>query len=134
MALRLARQQSGRDGEDIAVAYLNRQGYRVVTRNWRPSKSGLRGEIDIIAWHANSTGRVLCFVEVKTRTSAEGGSPQEAVTSHKQLQLSRLANAYVSHTRPGEVNCRFDVVEVWLLEGEPLPRVALHQNAFDFRA
>lgn len=132
MALRLARQQSGRSGEDIAIAYLERQGYRVVARNWRPAKAGLRGEVDVIAWHSSSVGPVLCFVEVKTRTSPEGGSPQEAVTPAKQRQLCKLANAYVSHARPGEVLCRFDVVEVWLLDGEPLPRVALHQNAFEY--
>jgi putative endonuclease len=123
------RQQRGREGEDAAVRYLESRGYRIVARNWRPGTksggAGLRGEIDIIAWQ----GRVLCFVEVKARSSSEFGAPQEAITPSKQRQLSRLANAYVSFHRL-DVSCRFDVVEVWL--SSAAPRVQLHQNAFDY--
>ena len=124
--------QRGQAGEDAAVCYLEARGYRVIARNWRPGKESsgaLRGEVDCIAWH----GTVLCFVEVKARTSTQRGAPQEAVNPAKQRQLSHLANAYISLHRLADTPCRFDVVEVLLLaDGEP-PRVALRQNAFDYR-
>jgi putative endonuclease len=121
----------GQAGEDIAVRYLEAHGYRVLARNWRPAKessSALRGEVDCIAWH----GTTLCFVEVKARTSMVRGAPQQAVNSTKQRQLSHLANAYVSLHRLVDTPCRFDVVEVLLPIGTAPPRVALHQNAFDY--
>ena len=124
-------QRRGQTGEDAAVLYLQARGYKVVVRNWRPAKeasSVLRGEIDCIAWH----GKTLVFVEVKARTSNQQGTPQEAVTPAKQRQLSRLANAYISYQRLPDTPCRFDVVEVWLAAGDEAPRLALHQNAFDY--
>ena len=124
------RQKRGQTGEDAAAMQLQKAGYRIVARNWRPgSKSGgtgMRGEIDIIAWH----GKILCFIEVKTRSSTNFGAPQEAVNRAKQRQISRLANAYVSFHRL-DVSCRFDVAEVWLSPDAP-PRIAFHQNAFDY--
>ncbi|MDQ3815347.1 MAG: YraN family protein [Armatimonadota bacterium] len=126
------RQQRGQAGEDAAARFLQARGYRIIARNWRPGKESsgaLRGEVDCIAWH----GQILCFVEVKARTSNERGAPQEAVTSAKQRQLSRLANAYLSIHRLADTPCRFDVVEVWLSpDNATQPRVALHQNAFDY--
>ena len=126
------RQQRGQEGEETAVAFLKARGYRVIARNWRPGKESsgaLRGEVDCIAWH----GPTLCFVEVKARTSHERGAPQEAVHASKQRQLSRLANAYLSIHRLPDTPCRFDVVEVWLSPDESTPpRLALHQNAFDY--
>jgi putative endonuclease len=123
------RQSRGQAGEDAAVRHLQKRGYRVVTRNWRPGNA-MRGEIDCIAYQ----GRVLCFVEVKARTSNDRGAPQEAVTRTKQRQISRLANAYISIHCLGEVPCRFDVVEVWLSgpESNVAPRISLCQNAFDY--
>jgi putative endonuclease len=123
------RQRRGQAGEDAAVTYLQSRGYRIVARNWRPGNA-VRGEVDCIAYQ----GAVLCFIEVKTRSSNDRGAPQEAVTRGKQRQLSRLANAFISRHRLDDVPCRFDVVEVWL-SGESdgrAPRLALRQNAFDY--
>jgi putative endonuclease len=130
------RQERGQTGEDAAVRHVEALGYRIVARNWRPGAKGnpksnargggMRGEVDIIAWH----GKTLCFIEVKARSSNNYGAPQESVTPAKQRQLSRLANAYVSYHRL-DVPCRFDVVEVWL-SPNAAPRLKLHQNAFDY--
>ena len=122
------RQERGRDGEDIAVDLLQSRGYRVVQRNWRPG-GGMRGELDIIAWH----DRTLCFVEVKARSSRASNLPQESVTLSKQMQISRLANLYTSQRGLDDIDFRFDVVEVWLFDDGQKPRVALHQNAFPYR-
>ncbi|HEX9996945.1 MAG TPA: YraN family protein [Abditibacterium sp.] len=123
------RQQQGRDGEAIAVAFLVLKGAHILARNWRPARKGMRGEIDIIA----QIGEFLCFVEVKTRANDEMGAPQEAVGTSKQKQISRLALAYLSEQNSAEIPCRFDVIEVWLVPGQK-PRVAWIENAFDFQA
>jgi putative endonuclease len=87
------RRALGRLGEDLAVAYLARQGCDIVTRNWRTRS----GELDIVA----RDGDWLVFVEVRTRRIGSGasvpalGSPEESVTPRKQLQLVALADAYL---------------------------------------
>jgi putative endonuclease len=124
------RQTLGREGEDLAAAHLAGEGYALVARNWRPSGGegrALRGEIDCIAWE----GRVLCFIEVKTRSGSSHGAPQEAVNRTKQRQISRLANAYISLHRHDDIPCRFDVIEVHIFQGQS-PRLTLHRNAFDY--
>lgn len=138
----LNNQPLGEQGEDEAVRFLEARGFRVVERNWRPGKvrdsnkrdgkadGAMRGEIDCIAWH----GAILCFIEVKTRSSNERGAPQESVTRSKQRQISRLANSYVSVQQLHETPCRFDVVEVWMGANEQQPRLQLHINAFDYQA
>ena len=122
------RQKQGRDGEDIAVAFLRVKGAQILARNWRPSQKGVRGEIDILA----QIGEFLCFVEVKTRASDQMGAPQEAVGQSKQKQISRLALAYLSTQKNSEIPCRFDVIEVWIVPDQK-PRVAWIENAFDFQ-
>src|SRR5689334_1782733 len=77
----------GQRGERAAARYLKRLGYTIVARG---AKHG-RGELDIVA----VDGRTVVFVEVKTRTSDQSGTPAEAVDRDKQLKLSRLALAYL---------------------------------------
>ena len=142
---RLTAKQSGQFGEDAAAAFLQQNGYKIIERNWRPGNA-LRGEIDAIAWARDARGRnVLCFVEVKTRSSRlssslqekqpplrETAAPQEAVTISKQRQIARLANAYVSIHRLDNVACRFDVVEV-RLDRHRTALCNLCVNAFDYQ-
>lgn len=119
-------------GEEAAAQYLVQQGYRIVERNWRPGNY-LRGEIDCIAWHHDQRNvKILCFIEVKTRSSNRMGTPQSAVNFTKQRQISALANAFISGRRWHDVPCRFDVIEVWL-PPNGTPTIALHQNAFDYQ-
>lgn len=111
---------TGRNGEELAVRYLEEQGYAIVARNYR-----LRmGEIDIIA----RDGEFLVFVEVKTRRSSRYGSPFEAVDFHKQQQIIRVARMYL--TRHGGDNCavRFDVVAVYF--AGRTPTIELLKDAF----
>lgn len=98
----------GRQGEDAAARYLEKRGYRIIARNYRP---GRLGEIDIIAGKAELT----VFVEVKTRRSRSFGMPQEAVNGRKAARLRALAAAYlVSHTARPSRNYRFDVIAIEL--------------------
>jgi len=121
------RHQRGRDGESISVAFLQFKGAQIVVRNWRP-KSKIRGEIDIVALEEEC----LCFVEVKTRSSVDFGEPQDAVNLTKQKQLAKLAAAFLSERELTDVSYRFDVIEVWLLEGQK-PRVNWIRDAFGAR-
>lgn len=94
----------GRKGEELAAAYLERNGYRILARNWRCP----RGEIDIIARDGNE----LVFVEVKTRRSPHFGPPAGAVDTAKQERLRLLARHYIFETGTTAPCYRFDVAEV----------------------
>jgi putative endonuclease len=80
------------------------RGYSIVARNERLQ----RGEIDLVV----RRGRVLVFVEVKTRQSLAAGEGYEAVDRAKQLQLVRLAGEYLArHRHGGEI--RYDVLSLF---------------------
>ena len=114
----------GRAAERLAVAFLQRQAYRIVAVNQRVG----RGELDIIA----RRGAVLAFVEVKARRTRTCGSPEDAVTPRKRRQIARLAALWLgSHPRAllGVSDVRFDIIAVDALV-QP-PRVRHLRAAFD---
>ena len=94
----------GKQGEDIALDFLKKQGYKILERNFRSKL----GELDIIAKDKNT----ICFVEVKARSSAEKGSGFDAITKDKQHKLSKLALAYLKGNNLLKEPARFDVVSV----------------------
>ena len=98
---------TGKWGERLAAWYLFCHGCRILERNYR---SG-RYEIDIVA-RERRTG-TLVFVEVKTRSGTAFGLPRDAVTSKKQLFLTRAAQGYLKERRIPDAHTRFDVVEVY---------------------
>ena len=98
---------TGKRGERLAALYLFFHGYQILERNWRYG----RYEIDIVARERRSG--VLAFVEVKTRSRTDYGLPRDAVTSQKQLFLTRCAQGYLKATRDPDARTRFDVVEVY---------------------
>jgi len=116
--------KTGPQGEDIAVSFLEEQGYVVLVRNYRQRF----GEIDIVA----EDGGVLVFIEVKTRKNNRYGSPFEAVDSRKQKKLSMMAQDYISRNKMEDRAARFDVVAV-LLKKDSCPEVELIRDAFDFQ-
>jgi putative endonuclease len=120
----------GKHGEEVAQALLERAGYQIVDINVHfGAKSGLVGEIDIVAWE----GKTLAFVEVKTRLSGNE-LPLEAVTRHKQQQMTRLALAYVTEhglMDADDITLRFDVVALLLSpDGDFIRRKMLVRGAF----
>ena len=117
-----ARGEKGRRGEELAVQYLARHGYRIIQQNYRASC----GEVDIIAKDKDA----LVFVEVKTRTGSGFGSPAEAVTYRKRQQISKTALVYLSQHRLLNEPARFDVVSVLLSKGAE-PHIELITNAFE---
>lgn len=92
----------GAEGEARAARHLARQGYRIVARNVRAG--GV--EIDLVA----RRGRLIVFVEVKTRRSARFGPPELAVDPRKQARLVRGAGAWLAEHGRGVSRTRFDVV------------------------
>lgn len=117
------RRQTGIRGETLAYWYLRRQGYTVVSRNYRGRHTF--GEIDLIGWD----GDVLAFVEVKTRTTATGGPPERAVDAEKQQAVSRAARDFLSRRRLADVSYRFDVLALEAAPGA-VPVIRLHKGAF----
>jgi putative endonuclease len=91
-------------GEDAAVEYLGKKGYRILERNYRFE----RGEIDIIA----EEREVLVFVEVKARRSQAFGEPHEAVTARKQNQIRKVAEGYLFLHEINDKECRFDIIAI----------------------
>jgi putative endonuclease len=75
----------GERGEEAAFFFLRRNGFVVVARRWNDGP--LPGDIDLIAWQ----DEVLCFVEVKTRSSREVATASSAVDREKRKTLRRLA-------------------------------------------
>ncbi len=111
----------GKKGEEIAVKYLQKKGYRIVERGYRR----FRGELDIIALDR----AILVFVEVKTRAGTEFGLPEEAVIPAKQNQIRRIAQGYVTDRGLDDSNCRFDVLAV-LFDDEGKPLITHFEDAF----
>jgi len=117
-----SRQNLGQSGEDIAVEFLGKNGYRVLTRNYRCRL----GEIDIIA----KEGDTLVFIEVKTRKGEAYGSPAAAVTSKKQRQISRTAQYYLAEHNLFDAAARFDVVSL-VISPDQRTHIEIIADAFD---
>ena len=101
---RLTNRTAGAWGEDLALRYLIRRGYRLLARNYRKR----RGEIDLIVRDDDT----LVFVEVKLRRSTGFGGPLEAVTARKQATIRSLAEQYLAEDRPDYESLRFDVIGI----------------------
>ena len=99
----------GRRGEDAAAGILRRAGMSILDRNWREG----RLELDLVC----KDGDTVVFVEVKTRSTAERGGPEGALTQAKQRSLSRAAQAWLAAHEAWDAPCRFDVVALVARDG-----------------
>jgi len=116
----------GEWGEEQAARFLEKQGFRIIERNARPSR---RGELDLIA----TRGGALVFVEVKTRCNEKFGAPISSVGRAKRHALNRAAIRYLRRARWPKLVCRFDVVEVIGAPSSKTPPVIRHtESAFPF--
>jgi putative endonuclease len=97
---------TGRRGEEAAYFHLRRLGYTMVARNFRSPR--YRGEIDLIGWEKD----VLCFVEVKTRTTRDVKPGEAAVDRHKRREVAMVIREYLRRF-PLSCQWRFDVVSVY---------------------
>jgi|SRR5205814_7268247 len=113
--------QTGRRGEEDAYFYLRRHGYVMVARNFRSPNH--RGEIDLIGWHKD----ILCFVEVKTRTTRNVKPAQTAVDRDKRRELMAVAREYLRHL-PASCPWRLEVIAVYYDRQSNQPQIELFQN------
>jgi putative endonuclease len=118
-----AHQRTGRRGEEDAYFYLRRRGYTIIARNYRSPHH--RGELDLVGWHQD----VLCFIEVKTRTTHDVKPAEAAVDRQKQKELSMVARDFM-RLMPASCQWRFDVLSVYYDSGRSRPSFELFQNAF----
>ena len=122
-----AHQLVGIAGEEAAYFYLLRKGYTVVARRW--SAGNQPGDLDLVAWQ----GKLLCIIEVKTRTARDLTPAEAAIDLHKRNVLRRLARRYIRQL-PGETapEVRFDAISVYLEPGRAVE--FLHfESAFQWR-
>lgn len=96
-------QQFGKLGEDIAAEYLEKKGYKILTRNYRCG----RVELDIICEVNNE----IVFVEVKTRTSDLMAYPEQAVGKSKQRNIRLAAENFMEENQL-TLSARFDIIAV----------------------
>jgi putative endonuclease len=113
---------TGARGEEIAVKFLKKNGYKILQRNY----STKFGEIDVIGYDHGT----ISFVEVKARQSEEFGPPELAVTQTKKNHIIKTARKYITENKLEEISCRFDVVSVRLSSTDKSQEVRLLKNAF----
>lgn len=112
----------GKKGEDIAVAYLQKRGYKILEQRWHDHHM----EIDIIAFDEES--QELVSVEVKTRETDVFGSPEDAVDTKKIRRTVNATDFYIkSHNILFPV--RFDIFAIIIPQGGE-PKITHFKDAF----
>ncbi len=99
------RRQTGSQAENSACAFLESQGFTIVTRNF------LRrvGELDIVA----RAGELLVIAEVRTRASDQFGGAAASVGRAKQRRIASTAALLLQrHRELRQCRVRFDVIIV----------------------
>lgn len=107
----LQNKKLGREGELLALKYLQRNGYTILETNWRYGHK----EIDVIALDRDQ----IVFIEVKTRKNTNFGSPVEAVNMQKQRHLIDAAETYIIDNDI-DADARFDIISIIMGSGEPV--------------
>jgi putative endonuclease len=103
------RQVLGLEGERLAIAFLTSCGWSVEAHRFRLG----RHDIDLVV----RRGRLVAFVEVKTRRSLNYGSGLQAVSARKQRDIARVAQGWIlRYGRPGD-EYRFDLLVVQVAAG-----------------
>jgi putative endonuclease len=116
-----ARSRLGRSAEIAAAAALGKLGYHIVASNFRCR----HGEIDLIA----KEGGYLVFIEVRCKRNDSYGTPAESITPAKQRKISITAQHYLHAHNIKDIDCRFDVAAVTLVDGKL--SVDIIKNAFE---
>jgi putative endonuclease len=148
--------QTGRRGEEAAYFYLRSQGYTIIARNFRSPNH--RSELDLVGWvrnqdknkeKNNNAEDILCFIEVKTRTTRAVKPAEAAVDREKRDDLRHVVRDFMRQL-PGRLllgqplcgqtlrgrrlrgmpQARFDVLAVYYDRDPRHPTFELFQNAF----
>lgn len=115
-----SKKEVGNRGEDLAAQYLQIKGYQILARNWRQRT----GELDLVALRQG----VLVIGEVKSSRYAGEAHPEIRVDRRKQMQLARLARAYLAQNPATFHTVRFDVITIHAHQGREV--IEHYENAF----
>lgn len=111
----------GNDGEDLACAFLESKGWRILERNYFFKHA----EVDIIA-HDNTA---IVFVEVKLRANTKYGRPFEYVTEDKVKNVFKAAEAWINEHKKNDKPVRFDIIGI-VQKGNEAPQFNHIEDAF----
>jgi len=117
----MKREEVAKLGEELARRLLKKRGYRICETNFRCRV----GEIDIVAQQKD----YVVFIEVRTKSSSEFGTPEESITQRKKEKLVALALAYINAHQNLPPHWRIDVVAIELDQKGKAERIELIQNA-----
>jgi len=116
----MKRKQLGNLGEKLARDFLKKNGYHIRETNFKCPK----GEIDIVA----EKDDYLVFVEVRTKSSPEFGTPEESITRLKKEKMVASAFTYLSTHQDLPLQWRLDLVAIELDQESKAKRIELIQN------
>jgi len=117
------RQEVGKLGEKAAQKFLKKRGYRIRETGFRCR----HGEIDIIAQKKDC----LVFIEVRTKSNLDFGTPEESITRAKKEKLIASALTYTTTHQDLPPLWRIDVVAIELDEKGKPNRIELIENAIE---
>lgn len=112
--------ETGSNGEKIAENFLQTKGYNILHRNWKWEKK----EIDLVA----EKDGLLVFVEVKTRSAAYFGYPEDAVGPAKQDYLKTAAEEFL-YRYPQYQRIRFDIISI-ITQRDTIKEIVHFEDAF----
>jgi len=117
------RQQVGKLGEEAARKFLKKRGYRIRETGFRCR----HGEIDIITQKKDC----LVFVEVRTKSNLEFGTPEESITQVKKERLIASALTYTTTHENLPPLWRIDVIAIELNDKGKVERIEHIENAIE---
>jgi putative endonuclease len=117
----MKRRETGIIGEKLACEFLGNNGYQIIERNFRCPG----GEADIIAQHRDT----LVFVEVRTKTGRQFGSPEESITRTKMEHMRNVAAYYWQNHANLPESWRIDVIAIEMDRRGRVSRIELIENA-----
>jgi putative endonuclease len=94
----------GNQGEDLALKYLQDQGFKLLYRNFRTR----HGEIDLIMQDKD----ILVFIEIKLRSEKSFISAEQALSEAQIHRIAKTALTYITESIGHMVDCRFDLITV----------------------
>ncbi len=112
----------GKLGEKIAREYLEKKGYNIIEQNYKTKYA----EIDLIAKKKNT----LIFVEVRTKTGEEFGTPEDTINRDKKRKLRMNAMAYVNRKK-WKGSYRINAICIVLNPDQTILRLTHHENIIE---
>jgi putative endonuclease len=117
------RQEVGKLGEKLAQKFLKKKGYHIRETNFHCHE----GEIDIVAQQKD----YLVFIEVRTKSNLDFGTPEESITQAKKEKLVASALSYINTHQNLPFLWRIDVVAVEVNDKGKAKRIELIENAIE---